>query len=221
MMAEKVELLCFPGWACTRRLTSWCGFSTRCVSHIEQIPLLRGEGSGEELIPEGPWDLLTWSMGTWAGIHLSQVWKKNPPRNWIALSPFLRLLGDGCRVSSDEFKVLQHMFLERPETTLAHFCRRHGGKDFWCQYEELQSGEQMLLKESLEMLRHSVRIPQGLGVSLDILYGEKDLLVTKDMIDEFVAEVPGARVHTFPHLKHSLLYENDPAVDELVREILT
>ncbi|MBF0199472.1 MAG: alpha/beta hydrolase [Planctomycetes bacterium] len=187
---------------------------------MRQLPVLFGDKSPENFIPEKPWALVTWSMGTWTGLNISLNWHTNPPKFWLALSPFIRFMGEGCRVSEKEFQLLQKSFRRRPEATLEHFCHQHKGMGKWFQGDKIDEGDKEDLDHSLSLLSQKLQTPPALDLPMKALYGEEDLLVTKPMVREFADLFSQYDTIPLKGLSHALLYEEPQAVGTELKKLL-
>jgi hypothetical protein len=149
-------------------------------------------------------------MGTWTGLALSELWEKNPPKSWLALSPFLKLSGDGCKVKDEELKALLSSFKKNPSGTLGMFEKRQGGKAEWT--EGLEETDYDLLGRTLEALLQPCPWPlAGVAakVSVKIELGLKDRLVGEEQSRAFASLFEGAEVEIFQDRNHALFYEDD------------
>jgi pimeloyl-ACP methyl ester carboxylesterase len=94
--ATMEQLLCCPGWSGQRSLQTWMGRDATCVPHVDQWEHLKRDEDWEAWIPNRPWGLVTWSMGTWTGLWLLDKLMNSQahelPKYWIALAPFVSLV---------------------------------------------------------------------------------------------------------------------------------
>jgi|SaaInlStandDraft_1057018.scaffolds.fasta_scaffold42308_2 hypothetical protein len=203
-------LLCLPGWACQRSLDCWRGRKAKVVGHREQWTALEQGEANEDWIPTGEWDLLTWSMGTWSGLALSQVWGKNPPKSWMALSPFVELCPtEGGKVSREELEVLLDAFAKNPVGTLGMFERRQGGKSLWA--DGLVEGDYELLYRSLKYLLEPcpwTLAVESIGVPTVGELGVRDRLVGESQSRAFIESFSNGRLDLLKGKNHALFYED-------------
>ena len=191
-----------------------------CLTYERQLPLLEGREAAQILLPrEEPWGLVTWSMGTWAGALLSKVWGLRAPRFWLALSPFLDLVGPGCRVSVEAHRVLLLSLKNEPLRTLEFFGGHNGAKVPWFSAERvLELREEF--ERGLELLgRPGPRPVPSPGARVIAALGREDRLVSPAQAEAFAALHSGASVLLLQGLGHGLFYEEPAQVAALLAEL--
>ena len=217
-----MNILCFPGWSAQRPLPNWNGRPVVTIPHDEQwrvlaepeVPMPR------DWLPKEDWVMITWSMGTWAGLKLSSHWHKNPPKAWVALSPFMRLAGGpNSKIKAEALDVLLQSFRAKPKETLDFFCRQQGGKEPWCRQEDLL-GREELLGDSLEALLSVAphRPKEKLEVPIYTFIGAKDRLVSAEMVTEFEEHGSNVTRMVLPDHGHGIFYESQPDCEFLFSE---
>jgi pimeloyl-ACP methyl ester carboxylesterase len=208
-----MKWMAFPGWSAQRPLKRWCGVEVETISHLQQWKIMKGECAWD--LPTEPWGMITWSMGSWMGLWASQRWAGNPPRIWIALSPFVRLVGDDCKIKADALNVLLRSFRAKPLETLQFFCRQQGGHEAWCSTADLQGHEQ-ILGDSLEaLLGDPPVLPSTVNdIHLKVLIGDRDRLVSVAMAEKFSRLFDGAgcvvETEILENVGHGIFYEGQP-----------
>lgn len=216
---EKKNIVCLPGWACLRQVHTWMGFPVICHDHLRQQSLWDPTGGFDaaDWIPDGPWCLVTWSMGGWSGLHLSRHWAHNPPALWVALSPFRRLVGDLTRINIEGHRMLRNAFESDPLRTLEFFSRQHGGETPWVDREKSLEHRAALLA-ALDLLAGEAPEPSGnITVPLKVLYGVDDRLIDRSMVEHFAELFETSQIHEIPHCGHALFYEEPEPVARWVR----
>ncbi|MBF0244197.1 MAG: hypothetical protein HQL31_02840, partial [Planctomycetes bacterium] len=184
MTRNDVDILCLPGWACERVVDRWFGLPVTMLPHSIQAAALLSAEADHSWLPQGPWALVTWSQGTWCGLLLSKIWNRNPPRSWIALCPFLRLVDEELPTptSRSAHRVLYKSFQHKPAETLDFFMNQHKAVLPW--YEgPMDYG---LMARTLELLGGDPPPHSGLiEVPLLAVLGDADPLVSAPMVSEF------------------------------------
>lgn len=216
-MNGNFKFICCPGWACNHDIESWYGVESHCVSHLEQMSLMGKEAEElKALVPSSDWGLVTWSMGSWFGLKLSEIWKDNPPQVWIALSPFLKMVGEGTLVEEPAFEALVRAFDHQPQKTLDHFQKRHQGKMSWCQVEKCLESDWEKLKESLKFLStiYIYRF-EKVQVPLYAYVGDRDKLVSEDMVKHFGECFAEFHFELLQDKSHALFYEEGVPEDRI------
>jgi pimeloyl-ACP methyl ester carboxylesterase len=210
----QMKILCFSGWSAQRPLFQWNGLPAVTIPHDEQWRVLADSNAPipQEWLPEENWVMVTWSMGTWAGLKLSSFWEKNPPKAWIALSPFLRLAGGTeSKIKSEALEVLLRSFRSKPKETLDFFCRQQGGKEPWCKQEDLL-GREELIGDSLEaLLSMAPCLPkEKIDIPIYTFLGDKDRLVSEEMVKEFENYGSNVTNTILSSRGHGIFYEDQP-----------
>ena len=208
-----LKLVCFPGWSAQRLLSSWQGHPAHTIPHTEQWAFLSTHlPAPEEWLPSTPWVMVTWSMGTFTGLKLSNLWGTRAPKAWLALSPFIQLAGPAhCKIRVEELRLLHQSFVAQPEKTLDFFCRQHGGKMSWSdgpQPEHFAS----ILTHSLEALLKPAPFlpPEPLQIPTWAILGERDRLVNTAMVDDFCQHFTQPHRVVLEQKGHGLFYEDFP-----------
>lgn len=217
-----MKIICFPGWSAQRPLPHWNGRPVQTVLHDHQWRVLadRKAPIPENWLPKEDWMMVTWSMGTWAGLRLSDHWSQNPPKAWLALSPFMRLVGDPtCKIKAEALDVLIRSFRAKPKETLDFFCRQQGGKEPWCRQEDLL-GQETLMGDSLEaLLSVCPHVPESkITIPLFTFIGLKDRLVSEGMVSDFETCASNVTRTTLPDHGHGIFYEAQPDCESLFAE---
>jgi len=149
-------------------------------------------------------------MGTWSGLALSHCWAKNPPKRWLALSPFLELCPEeGGKVDRKDLENLLASFRKHPITTLGLFEKRHGGKSVWA--EGLDESDHGFLERSLEALLRPCpwTLAEGAqGVPLKVELGERDRLVTPEQCRNFADPFTNKDFELLTGKNHAIFYED-------------
>lgn len=214
-----MKILGFPGWSCTQTLDEWFGNPIEVVDHFKQLELLeKDETSLVNLIPGNePWVLLTWSMGTLMGLKLCELWHDNPPKCWLALSPFMHFVGNRAANSHSDVMQLKASLLSKPETALKLFSRGHGVRQAWMDLVVTDERVQVLAS-SLDTLCAPMPRPEAFPeIPVYAVYGDRDSLVNAWMVDEFV-EATGAKLcPVLTGVSHALFYEQPEALESLAR----
>lgn len=179
------------------------------LGHREQWAKLEGDKSLEVWVPESDWHLLTWSMGTWSGLALSHHWHHNPPKSWLALSPFLELCPErGGKVRKADLETLLASFNSNPDGTLELFEKRQGGKTLWA--DGLGESDHELLARSLEALLKPCpwkldSSSKELPVKVEI--GRRDRLVSVNQSQTFADLFMDSELEILEEKKHAIFYE--------------
>lgn len=217
-----MKIICFPGWSAQRPLSHWNGRPATTIPHHEQWRVLVDPEAPipKEWLPQEDWIMVTWSMGTWAGLKFSESWSQNPPKAWLALSPFMRLVGDSsCKIKTEALDVLIRSFRAKPKETLDFFCRQQGGRDPWCRQEDLM-GKETLLGDSLEALLkiYPHEIKEKVPIPVFTFIGLKDRLVSEAMVADFEELALDVTRTNLPDRGHGLFYETQPECETLLAE---
>ncbi len=210
-MFENQKILCFPGWSYSLKIKEWFGHEVECIDHFEQMDLLTDKEKIKSLLPKNEkWGLLTWSMGTWMGLSLNEIWKDNPPSFWIALAPFTNFCGENA-VKEKELSLLQKSFKRKPKETLEHFRKKHGGVSV-LKNEIFSDSNMHCLHTSLNSLNNVPMIKSKISCPVLILYGENDTLVSRTMVNSFYGLCTHAEMKVYGELTHELLYEEPECI---------
>jgi|SaaInlStandDraft_1057018.scaffolds.fasta_scaffold155960_1 pimeloyl-ACP methyl ester carboxylesterase len=210
-MNKNQKILCFPGWSYSLNIKEWFGLPVDCINHYDQVELFIDEVKLKSLLPKNEeWGLITWSMGTWMGLMLNELWQDNPPSFWIALAPFTNFCGENA-VDEKELKLLQKSFKRKPRETLEHFRKKHGGLSY-LKEEAIADTDLNVLKSSLDMLSNTPIVNIEISCPVLIVYGEEDTLVKKSMVESFKAKCSNVEIKVGDNLTHELLYEMPPSI---------
>jgi hypothetical protein len=213
-MENRLKISVFPGWSYNNKMSEYFGFKVDCHDHFEQISLFENETQIKNLIPNSPWGLITWSMGTWTAIKLRSHWKNNPPVFWITLAPFLEFCGPQS-IPLKNIDSLISSINKKPIQTLRHFRKCHGGINLF--NDNLYTQEKInTLIHSLELLKVSPKFNEFNDCPVLIIYGNKDTLVNKHMLKSFQQNCPNHKIQKFDGLKHDLLYEEPEEIKETI-----
>ena len=216
-----MKILAFPGWSCTQTLNQWFGEPIEVVDHFQQLELLQQDSTAlQNLCPDEAWILVTWSMGTLMGLKLCDSWEKNPPKCWIALSPFMHFVGPEAANSYEEVMQLKSSLLAKPETALKLFSRGHGVRQSWMNLEATPERVKTLAM-SLDTLCEPMPIPKSKpAIPVYAIYGDLDSLVNSWMVEEFV-ETTGAKLCVpLAGVSHALFYEQPELLEPLIESCL-
>jgi hypothetical protein len=213
-MNHDPAILCFPGWSYTQKIDQWYDLDITCINHLEQLQFINNDEPDFKL-PENQWMLVTWSMGTWTALKLYNYFlKKNPPQCWIALSPFTDFCG-GNAVSEKDLQHLIHAYKRKPEQTLKLFRKMHGGLELLS--SEKHSPEDFsILEKSLEMLQNKYSDVPKIDIPVLILYGLKDTLIQKKMVESFKEHCSNFEYGEFENLNHALFYEQPMDIKTII-----
>ena len=215
------KLVCFPGWSAQRQLSNWQGRPALTIPHTEQWAFLSSNAPvPEEWLPTAPWVMVTWSMGTFTGLKLSQLWGDRAPKAWLALSPFVRLVGSSYnKIKVEELQLLIQSFRAQPEKTLEFFCRQQGGKISWSAGPQPEHFTDTLTQSLEALLKPAPFLPQKqLLIPTYTILGERDRLVNTAMVDDFCQHLRQVRRVVLEQKSHGLFYENFPLWPEELTE---
>jgi pimeloyl-ACP methyl ester carboxylesterase len=221
IVSKMLEVLCFPGWSAQRRLSQWQGRTVSTIPHTDQWEFLcKGTPPSVNWLPHGPWVLVTWSMGTWTGFKCSAAWGENPPKAWLALSPFIHLTGPShCKIKKNELAILLEAFREQPQKTLDLFCRQQGGKIPWSEGEQPEDFLTTLTDSLGALLESPPYLPkQKISVPTWAIWGERDRLVNTEMVGDFCQYFDHANHLPLPAHGHGLFYEDVPVWPKELKE---
>lgn len=216
-----MKLLGLPGWSCTRTLDEWMGCPIQVVGHFEQLQALdSGVEAIKGLLPKGEWTLVTWSMGTKLGLQMAELWGDNPPKMWIALSPFLHFSEKASASDYEDVMQLKAGLIAKPESALKLFTRSHGVRAPWMD-QSLNDEKVALLADSLDILCEPFSYPSSkLDLPIYAFFGSKDSLVNEWMVDEFCDKVGAKKVSSLEGVSHALFYEQPELLRSALKEHL-
>lgn len=161
--------------------------------------------------------MVTWSMGTLVGLKLCDLWGENPPRCWIALSPFMHFVGEKAANSYEEVMQLKASLLAKPETALKLFSRGHGVRQAWMNLEATPERVEKLAM-SLDALCEPMPRPKNIpDVPVVAIYGDRDSLVNAWMVNEFVDVTKAKLCPVLQGVSHALFYEQPAALEPFVK----
>ena len=215
-MLKKLGL---PGWSCTRQIDSWMDAPMDCIDHFEQLQALDDPELMKKWIPNEDWVLVTWSMGTKLGVALSDYWTENPPKCWIALSPFLHFVGPDSANKIENVDALKKSLLAKPESAIKLFTRGHGVREPWMNLE-LSEQRVQTLAQSLDTLCEPIDVNgKNFDVPIYCFCGTKDSLVNEWMVKEFAEATCAQEVCFLEKLSHAIFYEEPKALHEKILEL--
>jgi hypothetical protein len=166
----------------------------------------------EKFIPEGPYNIICYSMGTLTALKLCLIKK---PEKMISICGFTHFPGCGREAKRRKLNILQMIkgLKNNPTKTLEDFSIQAG-----LQLPELKFINQANLIKGLELLKDADTslASQGVNIKLLSIYGNNDLIVPEAITDQMVPD-HGNRQKVCLTGGHGIVQTHVNNIQELIR----